>query len=515
MGKNKNKKAALHAARLLLSGRRDLESIKLESALKFNLGCFLRNSEIFAALPKNSSEELRKLLQKRPSRTASGVTPVALMIRPEGSCKYSCIYCPFTGKAAKSYTGEEPAALRARQYKFDARAQVEGRLKHFQEIGHPVDKCEAILMGGTFLNMPPQYKNAFVKKMYEGFNGKPSKTLESAKKLNERASSRVIGLTIETRPDVCGKKQICEMLTYGATRVELGVQHPDDKIYKSIHRGHTVKDVETATSLLKDSAFKVCYHLMPGLPGSSPKKDIEMLKKVFQDPRFKPDMLKIYPTLVLENTELHKLVKKGEYTPYSAEKAAEVISEFYRHIPKWVRVMRIQRDIPRNLIFAGVEKSNLRELVDAEICKKGIISKEIRGREIWGRDFPQEEAEPSREDYEASGGEEAFLSYEWKNKLIGFIRLRIPSSPFLKEIGENTALVRELHIYGSEAPIGSGKKEAQHRLFGSLLLKEAERIAKEEFGKKEMVIISGVGAREYYYKKGYSPKGPFVSKKLI
>lgn len=514
MGKDKKKAAALYAARLLLKGRKDLEAVKLESALKFNLDCFLRNSDIFAALPKNSQEKLRRLLQKRPSRTASGVTPVALMIRPEGSCKYSCIYCPFTGKAAKSYTGQEPAALRARQYKFDARAQVEGRLKHFLEIGHPTDKCEAILMGGTFLNMPPKYKNAFVKKMYDGFNGKPSKTLEAAKKLNERARHRVIGLTIETRPDVCGKKQIDEMLGYGATRVELGVQHPDDKIYKLIHRGHTVKDVENATSLLKDSAFKVCYHLMPGLPGSSPKKDIEMLKNVFSDRRFKPDMLKIYPTLVLENTPLFEMVKSGEYSPYSAEKAAEVISEFYRHIPNWVRVMRIQRDIPRNLISAGVEKSNLRELVDAEILRKGIISREIRAREIWGSEFPQKEAELMREDYEASGGKEIFLSYEWKNKMVGFIRLRIPCSPFRKEIGENTALVRELHIYGSEAPIGSGSKEAQHRLFGSLLLKEAERIAKDEFGKEEMIIISGVGAREYYYRKGYSPKGPYVYKKI-
>ncbi|MEM4272583.1 MAG: tRNA uridine(34) 5-carboxymethylaminomethyl modification radical SAM/GNAT enzyme Elp3, partial [Candidatus Bilamarchaeaceae archaeon] len=364
--------AAAYAARLLLRGRRDLEQIKLETALKFRLGRFLRNSEILAALPEGIPLELKKLLQKRPSRTYSGVTPVALMVRPEGSCRYSCIYCPFTGKAAKSYTGEEPAALRARQHGFDARAQVEGRLRHFQEIGHPTDKCEAILMGGTFLHMPLSYKRAFVKGMYEGFNGRPSRTVEEAKKINERAPRRVIGLTIETRPDVCGKNEISEMLGYGVTRVELGVQHPDDRIYRLIHRGHTVKDVENATSLLKDSAFKVCYHLMPGLPGSSPRKDIAMLKRVFQSPSFRPDMLKIYPTLVLEGTSLHRLVEEGRYSPYSTEEAAEVISEFYRYIPKWARVMRIQRDIPRGLISRGVGNSNLREIVEAEIARKGM-----------------------------------------------------------------------------------------------------------------------------------------------
>lgn len=507
-------KAARYAVSQLLEGRADLHSIKQEASKKFRLPNFLRNSEILAFLPKNAPKKVREMLLKRPMRTASGVTPVALMIQPEGSCPHSCIYCPYTGKAAKSYTGEEPAALRARQFNFDAFRQVEGRLRHFLETGHPTDKCEAILMGGTFLSMPRAYKRNFVRRMYDGFNGKSSRNLAQAKKLNETAKNRVIGLTIETRPDVCKKPHMDEMLEYGATRVELGVQFPDDRIYKKINRGHTVKDVVDATRWLKDSCFKVAYHIMPGLPGSSPKKDIRMVKGLFEDPRFKPDMLKIYPTLVMPNTQLYKMMERGEYTPYTAKEAADVISEFYRYIPPWVRVMRIQRDIPSGLIGAGVEKSNLRELVDEALKKKRITPSEIRCREVGRNKFSPADAKLKRIDYPASRGKEVFLSYETEDKLIGFLRLRIPFRPFRKEITKDIALVRELHIYGTEAGIGKKSQGAQHRAFGSLLLGEAERIAAEEFGKKEMVIISGVGARQYYFKRGYKAKGPYVSKKL-
>jgi elongator complex protein 3 len=514
-GEGKNREAAArYAARQMMGGNANLAKIKQEAARKFNLPNFLRNSEILPKLPKRAPRRLRSLLLKRPSRTASGVTPVALMIRPEGSCPFSCIYCPYTGKAAKSYTGEEPAALRARQFKFDALKQVRGRLRHYEETGHPTDKCEAIIMGGTFLSMPEKYKRAFVKKMYDGFNGKVSRNIAHAKKLNESAKCRVVGLTIETRPDVCKKPQVREMLSYGATRVELGVQHPEDRIYKRINRGHTVSDVENATKWLRDSAFKICYHLMPGLPGSSPKKDVQMLKRVFSDSRFMPDMLKLYPTLVLGGTELSKMVAQGKYEPYSTKEAAEVISEFYCHIPKWARVMRIQRDIPSGLIGAGVEKSNLRELVEEAIRRKGIDAKEIRYREPRARTLPAEEPELCRTDYDAGGGRETFLSIEAGNCILGFARLRIPDSPFQKEISKSCALIRELHVYGSETGIGKKGTSVQHRSFGSTLLKEAERIAKEECGKDEMAIISGVGARRYYYKRGYSPKGPYVAKKL-
>jgi len=498
----------------LLSGRRDFEKIKLEAARMFRLKSFPRNSEILASFPADKlTPQIFSLLQKRPMRTLSGVTPVAIMVRPEGSCRWSCVYCPYTGKAPKSYTGEEPAALRARQSNFDPAVQVRTRLRHFRETGHPVSKCELILMGGSFLSMPSRYKHSFVKRAYGAFNGRESPSLAAAKALNERAKSRVVGFTIETRPDLCGKKEIDEMLGYGATRVELGVQHPDDRIYRTIGRGHTVKDVEAATSLLKDSAFKVCYHIMPGLPGSDEKKDIQMFKTLFSDSRFRPDMLKIYPTLVIPGTKLYEMWKKGEYEPYSAEKASRIISSAYRYIPPYVRIMRIQRDIPLPLICAGVEKSNLRELVEREARKAGLPQLEIRAREIRDGKIPLEDAELNCIKYRASGGDELFLSYESQNKLIGFIRLRIPGSPFRKEITEGTALIRELHVYGSEAPIGRDGK-FQHRNFGSLLLQEAEKIAEEDFGSRKMLIISGVGVKPYYFSKGYRRDGPYVSRPL-
>lgn len=498
----------------LLSGRRDFVKIRWEAARKFRISSFPRNSEILSSFPKDKlTLEIRSLLQKRPMRTLSGVTPVAIMVRPEGSCRWSCIYCPYTGNAPKSYTGEEPAALRARQSKFDPAVQVRTRLRHFRETGHPTSKCELILMGGSFLQMPESYKRPFVKSAYDAFNGRKSPSLSTAKTRNEKANSRVVGFTIETRPDLCGKEQIDEILEYGATRVELGVQNPDDKIYKKINRGHTVKDVETATSLLKDSAFKVCYHIMPGLPGSDEKKDILMFKKLFSDSRFKPDMLKIYPTLVIPGTKLYDIWKEGKYEPYSAEKAARVISRAYRYIPPYVRVMRIQRDIPLPMIGAGVEKSNLRELVEHEVKKAGIPQMEIRSREIRGGKISPEDAELNCIKYNASGGEEFFLSYESQNKLIGFIRLRIPNNPFRKEITGNTALIRELHVYGSEAPVGQ-EGITQHRNFGTLLLEEAERIANEDFDSKKMLIISGVGVKPYYFSKGYKRDGPYVSRKL-
>ncbi len=498
----------------LLSGRRDFVKIKWEVARRFHMDSFPRNSEILASFPKGGlTPEMRSLLQKRPMRTLSGVTPVAIMVRPEGSCRWSCIYCPYTGNAPKSYTGGEPAALRARQSGFDPAVQVRTRLRHFREMGHPTSKCELILMGGSFLSMPKSYKLPFVKSAYDAFNGRKSGSLSAAKMLNEKAKSRVVGFTIETRPDLCGKKQINEILDYGATRVELGVQNPDDRIYKTINRGHTVRDVETATSLLKDSAFKVCYHIMPGLPGSGEKKDILMFRKLFSDSRFKPDMLKIYPTLVIPGTRLYEMWKRGEYEPYSAEKAARVISKAYRYIPPYVRIMRIQRDIPLPMIGAGVEKSNLRELVEREVKKAGIPQMEIRAREIREGKISPGDAELNCIKYKASGGEEFFLSYESQNKLIGFIRLRIPKNPFRKEISKGTALIRELHVYGSEAPVGE-EGNAQHRSFGTLLLKEAERIANEDFDSKKMLIISGVGVKPYYFSKGYKRDGPYVSREI-
>jgi len=506
------KRAIKYIVDKLILGERDLKKLKNEASKKFHLKEVVRNADIFSEFPKRKlTEEMILLLRKKPIRTLSGVSPVAVMIKPEGSCPWKCVYCPFTGKAAKSYTGYEPAAMRAIDNKFDPRKQTVSRLKQFNETGHSTEKCEVILMGGTFLRMPERYKRFFIKGIYDGLNGKKSNNITQAKKTNEKSKHRMVGLTIETRPDVCGKKEINEMLEYGATRVELGVQNPDDRIYKIVKRGHTVRDVVKATALLKNSSFKVLYHLMPGLPGSSAKKDISAIKKIFSNPDFMPDMLKIYPTLVMEGTGAYKMMKKGEYEPYTVDEAVEVISEFYRYVPKYVRIMRIQRDIPANMIFEGVKKSNLRELVEKRIKEKKILIKEIRSREVRSKDF-SDNFSLKRMDYTASKGKEIFLSFENKDSIAGFLRLRIPKNSHRKEIGNNSALVRELHVYGEETPLKK-KGKIQHSGVGSKLLEKAELIAKE-FNKEKMIIISGVGVREYYYKKGYKLLGPYVCKAL-
>jgi len=499
----------------MLAGQSDVEALKHAAAKRFRISSMLTNPELLAAFPgEKLTPAIKKLLLKKPTRTLSGVTPVAVMIRPEGSCGHGCIYCPAAGLAAKSYTGYEPAARRARQCGFDSALQASERVAQFEGGGHATDKCEVIVMGGTFLETDPRYKRSFIKGVYDGLNGKKAKTLAGAIALNEKAEHRAVGLTIETRPDVC-VPYIGEMLSYGATRVELGVQHADDRIYRMIKRGHKVQDVIDSTRELKDSAFKVLYHIMPGLPGSSPEKDIAFVKKLFEDGRFRPDMLKIYPTLVVGGTELSAMAKRGEFEPYTAEEAADVISEFYRHIPEYVRVMRIQRDIPADRIEKGVKKGNLRELVEEKIREKKIVPREIRYREVGLRGGSEQFRDFSlaRLDYAASGGKETFLSFENGDGIIaGFIRLRLPRKSGREEIGGATALVRELHVYGSEVPL-EADGDVQHKGLGAALLAEAERIA-QDAGKEKMVIISGVGVREYYRKHGYERLGPYMSRKL-
>jgi elongator complex protein 3 len=490
----------------LIAGDTNLEQLKRKAGRTFGISAIIKNPDILEQFPeKKLTAQIRKLLLKKPSRTMSGVTPVAVMVKPQDSCKFGCVYCPFTGLAAKSYVGYEPAALRGRQYSFDPYKQTASRVEQFAGGGHTTDKCEIIVMGGTFLGMDKAYKHYFIKGIYEALNGQRAASMPDAIKSNETAEHRAVGLTIETRPDIC-VPYIDEMLSFGATRVELGVQHADDSIYELVNRGHTVKDVVDTTKALKDAAFKVCYHVMPGLPGSDPEKDISFIKRLFENPDFRPDMLKIYPTLVVPGTKLHQWEREGKYKPYSSEEAAETITEFYRHIPSYVRVMRIQRDIPAGKIGSGVKKSNLRELVEDRLREKDMLPQEIRYREVKGKEIDLDEFSIKRHEYDASGAKECFLSFEDQDTLLaGFLRLRLPQ-------GTQTAFVRELHVYGSEAPINDEGK-VQHQGIGSKLLKHSEEIARES-GKDKMAIISGVGVREYYRKRGYSLEGPYLTAKL-
>ncbi|MFC1931369.1 elongator complex protein 3 [Chloroflexota bacterium] len=455
------------------------------------------------------------------ARTISGVTPVAVMTQPM-KCPGHCLYCPTYSDTPQSYTPESPAVLRARRCDYDAGQQVRLRLRILSEMGHPTDKIELIIMGGTFLAYPEEYQYRFIKDCYDAMNGTDSVNLEEAKRLNETAKHRCTGLCIETRPDWCGQKEIERMLEFGTTRVELGVQTLNDEIYRLVKRGHKVADVVKATTLLKEYGFKVHYHLMPGLPGSTPEEDLEIVRRVFDNDSFRPDGLKLYPTMVVAGTELEKWHQEGRYQPYSVSTMVNLLAEIKSLVPKYVRISRVLRDIPAKFITAGC-KDSLRGMVKQRMQQKELECKCIRCREYGHRaQDGWEIGEPRlvRMDYEASGGKEIFLSFEDdKETLFGLLRMRIqsksiPSLP--SEIDGNLALIRELHIFGPEVPLSQQKSEAaQHKGLGKALLREAERIAADEFKARQMVILSGVGARDYYRAEfGYCSQRDYMVKRL-
>ena len=457
---------------------------------------------------------------KKSTRTISGVTPLAVMTQPM-KCPGSCICCPTYADVPQSYTPESPAVLRAIQCGFDAADQVRLRLRMLSDMGHPTDKIELIVMGGTFLAAPEDYQIRFIKECFDALNGSVSADLSEARNMNETAGRRCVGLCIETRPDWCGADDIRRMLSFGTTRVELGVQALDDGIYQLIRRGHSVADVVRATRLLKLHGFKVHYHWMPGLPGSSPEHDLEMTERLFKDPEFRPDGLKLYPTMVVSGTELERWYREKRYTPYDDGTMTNLIVEMKSIVPKYVRISRVLRDIPAQYIVGGL-KDSLRGEARRRMKERGIECSCIRCREYGHRIRDGREiGEPglTRIDYEASGGNEVFLSFEdEKGTLFGLLRLRINRPHGEDGVGpvERIAIVRELHVYGPEIPIGGrDERAAQHRGLGRALLSEAERIARVEFGVDELSILSGVGAREYYRNEfGYSTDGDYMARNL-
>ena len=508
--------------------KKRIEQIKAECLRIHRIGIgHPSNSEILQYATEEEKKILIPILRKKPVRTISGVAVVAVMTSPEKCPHGKCIFCPggvesVFGDVPQSYTGREPATMRGLMFNFDPYLQTKARIEQLEKVGHPTNKIELIIMGGTFPAREITYQDWFIKRCLDAMNGVDASSLEEAQKINETAEHRCVALCIETRPDCCGEKEINQMLKLGTTRVELGVQTIYNEILEFCKRGHTVEDTIKATQLLKDSGLKVSYHLMPGMPGSDMEMDKKIFKEIFSNPDFMPDMVKIYPCLVIEGTELYEMWKKGLYKPYREEEAIEIIAYAKSIMPKWVRTSRIQRDIPATVIVDGVKKSNLGELVYKYMERHGIKCKCIRCREVGHVMYKKgimpeiEHIKLCREEYEASGGTEIFLSYEdVKNDvLIAFLRLREPYKPFRKEIDDNTMLVRQLHVCGQEKPLTKDLKEItwQHKGYGRKLLEEAERIAKEEFGKKKILVTSGIGVREYYRKLGYERVGAYMGK---
>ena len=500
-----------------VTSREGVLRLKTRLCKRHGLSRVPANYEILADVPEELREIVEPLLRNKPVRTISGVAPVAVMTSPYDCPHGRCSYCPggVLNSSPQSYTGREPAALRAAMNEFDPHKQTRSRLEQLRAIGHKTDKVDLIVMGGTFTSRPEDYQEWFVKRCFDAMNGSDSEDIASAHSLNESAPSRCVGLTVETRPDWFYNHQIETSLRLGATKVEFGVQILDDEILDGVRRGHHVQDVVDATKRAKDAGLKVCYHMMPGLPGSSREKDLRSFEMVFQDPRFRPDMLKLYPTLVVKGTELYESWLRGEYAPLSEQDGVSLIADLKSIVPPWVRILRIQRDIPAGLIEAGIRKGHLRELVAERMAADGKRCACIRCREVGHRAVQADrgDAEPAMRTitYDASGGREFFVSFESGDarSLVGYARLRFPGGD-----GESPAILRELHVYGQMVPIdASPGPNWQHRGYGERLLGECERLASDD-GRPGLMITSGVGARGYYRPLGYELTGYYMAKSL-
>jgi elongator complex protein 3 len=519
--------------------RGEVEAAKLEACSTHSAPKVPKNSEIMDHAPEGRREELEKVLQRKPVRTASGVSPVAIMTSPHMCPHGKCLYCPggpgSEFSSSQSYTGHEPAAARGVQNDYDPYGQVTLRLNQLREIGHPVDKVELILMGGTMTARSHDYQEWFVKRALQALNEfdpdaepTPSESesfaqepdeydfryLEDVIADNETARVRNIGTTFETKPDWCDPEQIDRMLDLGGTKVEVGVQTTYDEINRAMHRGHGTQASVDANRRLRDAGFKVGFHMMPGQPGMTREMCIEDFRRLFEESEWRPDYLKIYPMLVVRGTATYDMWRNEEFEPLDNETAAELVAEIKSMIPKYVRLQRVQRDIPADFIDAGVWKSNLRQLARQRMDEHGWDCDCIRCREVGMNEEPPENVERDVLTYESGGGTEQFISYEDPDRdlLVGFCRLRFPNDPVRREL-ENAAIVRELHVYGPMVQVGDESADWQHRGYGGKLLDHAERMAADA-GFDKLSVISGIGAREYYRNRGYHQDGPYVSKQL-
>ncbi len=489
------------------------ERRKIQLCRKYGLPSIPANSEVLARTPEAVMSKVLPIVRLKPSRTISGIAALAVMTSPYNCPHGTCVYCPggVANNSAQAYTGKEPAARRAAMNDFDPYRQAISRIEQFNAIGHSTNKIDLIIMGGTFTSRTKEYQEWFIRRTFDAMNSADSASIEEAHLLNEMGANRCIGMTIETRPDQLSEEQVESILAMGATRVEMGVQAVFDDVLKKANRAHDVQCVMDSTARVKGKGLKVGYHMMPGLPGMTDEMELENFRRLFSDERFRPDMLKIYPTLIIEGTPLYEMHRKGLYSEFTLEKAVKLLAEVKRDIPRYVRIQRIQRDIPAPLINAGVKKSNLRELVKEEMKRKGWHCNCIRCREVGHLGIDERSIQSSdvvlnEMDYRASGGNEMFLSFDLGDAIVGYLRLRLG--------GGEHAYIRELKVFGRVVPVGEESHvEWQHRGYGSKLVARAEEMAAER-GYSRMRVTSGVGAREYYRKFGYDRDRSYMGKKL-
>ena len=505
-----------------LESKDDIEKRKKKLCSELSFPGMPKNSDIMEFV-EDDEKKAHKLLLTKPMRTISGIANVAIMARP-APCGGGCIYCPKGKDAPQSYTGKEPATRRAIRNGYDPYDQVEDRLTQYKKNGHSIDKSKLIIMGGTFPFQDPEYQKEFLKRAYDGMNvyggGTKSETLEEAKKQNETAKIRNVGITFETRPDICETEHIDRILEMGGTRVEMGVQTVFDETHELTNRGHGMDKVVEATRKLKNAGFKVCYHLMLGLPGEDREMDRKKFEEVFSNSDYQPDEIKIYPCEVIKGTELYRRYDEGDFDPIDDDEAKERLKYAQEHlIPPHVRVKRVMRDIPSTEVDAGPKLTNMRQMALQELEAEGKRCRCIRCREVGHvkqkRNEEPEKVEMLERTYDASGGKEFFISFEDVDKdiILGFARLRASPESFRPEIDDNTLIVRQLKVLGSSTDIGAEGEDTQHKGYGKKLMQAAEDKARE-LGRDKVAVISGVGTREYYRKLGYELEGAYMVKKL-
>jgi elongator complex protein 3 len=446
---------------------------------------------------------LVRRLRVKPTRTISGVAPVAVLTEPY-PCPGECIFCPEPAGMPKSYLPDEPGAMRAAAHDFDPFEQTASRIATLREIGHSVDKIELLILGGSWSAYPEDYQTWFVRRCLDAMNGVNSDSLIEAQRLNETAEYRNVGLVVETRPDLITPDEVRRLRRLGVTKVQLGVQSLNDRILMQNRRGHTVADTRRAMRLLRLSGFKIVVHWMPNLLGATPDSDLEDFRRLWDDPSFRPDELKIYPTALLPETELYRCWDRGEFEPYDETTMVELLSRCKALIPPYCRVNRLMRDIPAPNIVAGVKKSNLRQIVQQHMARQGSVCRCIRCREVRGE--PIDETELHRETiaYETDGSEERFLQVVTPGgDLAGFLRLSLPrEGPPISEL-HGCAVIREIHVYGPALGLGTGWDRApQHAGLGTELI-EAARATARASGYEHLAVIAAIGTRQYYRERGF------------
>lgn len=446
---------------------------------------------------------LVRRLRVKPTRTISGVAPVAVLTKPH-PCPGDCIFCPDPPEMPKSYLPDEPGAMRAATHQFDPHDQTGSRISALREIGHSVDKIELLILGGSWSAYPESYQTWFVRRCLDAMNGVEASSLEKAQELNEAAKHRCVGLVVETRPDLVTPAEVRHLRRLGVTKVQLGVQSLNEEVLALNRRGHTVADTKRAMRLLRLGGFKIVVHWMPNLLGATPESDLEDFRRLWQEPALRPDELKIYPTALLRETELHERWQRGEFEPYDEATMVQLLSRCKTHIPPTCRLNRLMRDIPAPNIVAGVKKSNLRQIVRLHMEQEGLTCQCIRCREVRGDPIDPEALRLETLSYETDATQERFLQYVTaEGDLAAFLRLSLPTAkPPVDEL-QGCAVIREIHVYGPALGLGTELDTApQHAGLGTQLIEEARRIAIEA-GYELLAVIAAVGTRAYYRERGF------------